>query len=308
MSPRSGRIFIAFLALFVRMAGGQLWQILCYLLYQARFSEKPRDGLYHQQQARLRNSSSSAQALWQGLELAFAWTKKARNGAFRSLYLAIVAAIHVAAFTVAGLFSSRLATSSGQVLISSPNCGGVNAFIPGKYDDYTTPQAVADIAAYAIESRTQAVVAQAYASTCYVGDTQSQTCQGYATTRTGKSDLVVSSCPFKDNICSGDSVTIDSGFIDSDLDFGINAKASDRISYRRLLTCSVLNQQGYVSDWMTAPIDEYPPLNPMRIQQDYIPGDVSKYYYYGNWLSNHNYTMRYSNYSTLEVKDPYTTW
>ena len=60
MSSSSGALLVAFLALFVRLVGNHFWEIICFLIFWARTSARSRakDGLWHQQQALLRNKQT----------------------------------------------------------------------------------------------------------------------------------------------------------------------------------------------------------------------------------------------------------
>ena len=68
-----GTILIAFLAIFVKVAGGHFWDIFCYVLFHTRSTTDARDALYHQQQALLRNNLSDNRAIWQFSALAWGW-------------------------------------------------------------------------------------------------------------------------------------------------------------------------------------------------------------------------------------------
>ena len=77
LNAQSSAYFIAFIALFVRLAGGQLWAILAYLISISRSTAEPRDALYHQQQAIFRNATSPATVTWNMLKLWWFWRGRA---------------------------------------------------------------------------------------------------------------------------------------------------------------------------------------------------------------------------------------
>ena len=125
ISRRNGGLLIAFLALFVGVAGTSLWRIGCFLLHRYFSSKRAADALYHQRQAILRNASNSQSGLVILLHTCWAW----RNFAFfwRLLPPIIFAVLIFIGFAIAGVFSSAVATSMGQeVLLKSPNCGDWN--------------------------------------------------------------------------------------------------------------------------------------------------------------------------------------
>jgi hypothetical protein len=122
LSARDGAYLVALLALFVRVAGGYLWLIICFALFRSS-STSTLNGLGHQQKAILRNSTSDSAALWQFLQSAWYWRRKSNLPVARSVRLAIMAAIHITIFAAAGAFSSRVAVTDSQVLLVTANCG-----------------------------------------------------------------------------------------------------------------------------------------------------------------------------------------
>ena len=65
LSPANAAVLVAILALFVQMTGSQLWTVIQFTFHQHRASEVPKDALYHQQQAVLRNNPSDLNTLRQ---------------------------------------------------------------------------------------------------------------------------------------------------------------------------------------------------------------------------------------------------
>lgn len=78
LNSHSG-ILNAFLAIFVSIAGGHCWDIFCYIIFHMRSTVDTQDGLYHQQQALLRNDLSDNQATWQVSAIAWEWRGKAKR-------------------------------------------------------------------------------------------------------------------------------------------------------------------------------------------------------------------------------------
>ena len=70
LNERDGGLLTAFLAIFISAAGAATWNIMSYALHQSRARQESQDGLHHQQQAILRNSSSRVRASWQLMQLA----------------------------------------------------------------------------------------------------------------------------------------------------------------------------------------------------------------------------------------------
>jgi hypothetical protein len=90
------------------------------------------------------------------------------------------------------------------------------------------------------------------------------------------------SCPFHPKLCRSSTVVFDTGLIDSHTDLGINSRVADRIAYRRVTTCTVLNDTSYTTGWISqangsttqtpwrvayayfGPDETYPEMSPIR--------------------------------------------
>ena len=123
LPSQHGAYLVAFLALFVRFAGSHFWGLCCYACFQMRSSQVPRDGIYHQQQAILRNSASALRSLVDWAKMTLAWRKQGQRPALRSAGFMIWAVIHVSIFAVAGIFSSKVTRTGSEVLMRGDICG-----------------------------------------------------------------------------------------------------------------------------------------------------------------------------------------
>ena len=121
LSIRNGAILIAFLALLVKFSGSQLWGIVKYAIHQRRASQSPRDGLYHQTQAILRNADSANQATTELLQATFYWRKHAKKPFRRSMALAMLPLINLVAFGIAGKSIVALTQSTANHIALSTN-------------------------------------------------------------------------------------------------------------------------------------------------------------------------------------------
>ncbi|TGJ84260.1 hypothetical protein E0Z10_g4490 [Xylaria hypoxylon] len=119
-------LLIAFTAFFIAFIATRTWKILCFAFHSASSTSDPRDVIYHQSQAILRNSSNPEEGI--RLFLSLLWkTRHLKRKFIRPFFMATAAIFCVAAFTIAGGFSSRISTAVGnEVLISSTNCGHSN--------------------------------------------------------------------------------------------------------------------------------------------------------------------------------------
>lgn len=274
LSTRNGAILTSFIATFVTIIGAQLWKILCFSFHQSRASQEPRDGLYHQHQNVFRNSSTPGGAAWSFMLQIWHWWGRARHSLIRSLPWALFSILYIIIFAVLSVFgSSEVAKAAGQDrLIQGSQCGywrsNGSATGQGSFEAKVT-----------IDSKRAAT----YARDCYDGSADALKCNIYATPHIGW-EGGEADCPFKDEICYGNNTyTMDTGLVDSYDDLGINTPQKERLKYRRVTTCSVLGEQGYVANGS-------------------VPGLVT--WNYGPSLGE-NYTWSYSKYS-LRANAGYT--
>lgn len=76
ISQQYGAILIAFIALYVGAAGRSLWKIVRFSLHMAFSSALAQDGVHHQRQAVLRNTSLAHDAALDLLRVYLAWRKR----------------------------------------------------------------------------------------------------------------------------------------------------------------------------------------------------------------------------------------
>lgn len=227
----SGAILVAFLALFVQFTGTHLWGISRFTIHQIRVSKTPRDGLYHQQQVILRNFSP-ADAATALVQVGWQWRSRIRNPARRSLPLALVPLAHSIVFLLAAILSATASSSQGnEVLVSSPYCGLIN---------YGTPNltAVVNILnSYETQSLSDSA---SYARSCYASEGTGRTWQDCSTFPASRLPVIQTntSCPFEADICTAPSIQLDTGLMDSDLSFGMNAPPSNRVKFRKVTSCA----------------------------------------------------------------------
>lgn len=112
-------------------------------------------------------------------------------------------------------------------------------------------------------------------------------------------------CPFPDPdacIDPQNNIQVDTGYIDSNKDLGINAPPKNSIFYRKITTCAVVNSTSWATNFVKGPAD-------------ILPSDTSIYYYFGPPFNGSNsnssgfvsnYTFSVSNYSLYLPTDAYT--
>ena len=230
-SLTTGAILIAFLALFIQFTGSRLWGILRFTIHQIKVIKRPQDGLHQQQQVILRNFSP-ADAARSLIQVGWAWRSKIPNSMTRLLPLTLVALVFWIAFLLAAILSAAASTSQGdEVLISSPYCGHLNfaitnlTTITNFYTDYETKSTSDSIS---------------YARSCYPSDSTGRTWQDCSTFPIPRLPTTRrnASCPFDMGICRAPPIQLDTGLMDSDLAFGINAPPENRIAFRKVTTCA----------------------------------------------------------------------
>lgn len=214
--------------------------------------------------------------------------------------------MNVAAFAVAGIFSSHVTSTTNLVLVRNQTCGSwrwpavetLNAVesVGINLKDHST--LALGWSAYYSELLRRSRRDVTYARRCY-DDTQnspSPDCQLYITQQIPYTTEENAPCPFDNGLCLSPAVQTESHHIFSDTDLGINTAKADRVAYRRKMTCSVLYTEGYTSSSVTPllPGDTY-------VEGAY-PYSNNTYFYYGPnieppTLSAANYTAYYSNYS-----------
>lgn len=116
LGRQSGAILIAFLALYVGLAGSGCWNIVRFLLHRIFSTSSDVDGVYHQRQTILRNAGTAHSAVWELFQVSIAWRGKgARRHIKRLLPVMGLSAVLSLAFAAAGMISALLRTQFGHV-------------------------------------------------------------------------------------------------------------------------------------------------------------------------------------------------
>ncbi|KAH9894506.1 hypothetical protein F4778DRAFT_794546 [Xylariomycetidae sp. FL2044] len=192
---------------------------------------------YHQRQVILRNSPSPENSITQLLRLL--WTSRASKHQTPKVPTAIAAVIGVVflvSFTAAGGFSSRISSSVGdEVLVSSSRCGRLYSNF--KSSDQGSLQ-------YFTESLSNAAN---YVQQCYTGAKGTVGCGRFAKPRLPTTLNTSAACPFPEEMCRSPSrnIRLDTGFLDSHKDFGLNSPPDQRVLWRKVLQCAPLVTKGF---------------------------------------------------------------
>lgn len=254
LTAENSAYLIAFIALFVRFAGSQLWSVLTFLVSFARSTEKPQDAVYHQQQAILRNTTQPVSVLWSMLKLSWFWRDTAVRAKSRTALFSLSSLGYIAAFAAAGIFSSKISSTQSEVLlIPIPQCGfwpwpTLWHFNSSKETLQDRQQERAEYFSNIFQLYDKA---HDYVSKCYntTLNSPSEFCLPYGRSQISWSTNSSAECPFEKDLCTADAIQFDSGFINSRTHFGINTRVDD-IEYRRVVTCAPITTEGYVSGWV----------------------------------------------------------
>ena len=248
------------LAVFVTIAGGQFWTILRFALHQLRASQdtdRQSNTFYHKEQVVLRNTTSSLNAAQLLLKLRWESRRNVRS-ASHNIPLVVIAVLSAAFFFVAAAFSNTLTNAGPQVLSRSPFCGFWNqTYLDIAQDGIDAAMGSVQNMALANEANAKrnqnTELSLQYAQGCYLGQsTESSNCDTFQSSALAVTMTNESSCHFSAEVCrSGvDTVVFDTGLINTHTDLGINAAPSDRLSFRRVTNCTVLDNANLTTGWI----------------------------------------------------------
>ena len=207
----------------------------------------------------------------------------------RSLAFVAMAILHMAAFGIAGLFSSRIVVTDSSVLVRSDVCGAwsiSDLFTESNFNNFSeSPDVLREKESYAINSRLGLTSSLAYARNCYPLESFCEDSE-YIVGALNQTYNFNASCPFDESLCLSEGVEIDTGFIDSAIHLGINAKPGDRVLYRKSISCAVLNDSLHVTDY----------VGPDPNNTAY-PYEKEIFFYYGPDTQGNNFTASFNNYT-----------
>ena len=279
LTKRDGGLLLAFLALFVTIAGTCFWRIVCFVLHYKLSSESFKDGIYHQRQAILRNAANSTSGLWSLLQMNWVWRKHTQAQPYRRILpLIMFSVIIICVFILGSIFSSKISTSMGnEVLLLGSTCsihsqdGLDSEYFFGTYVPY-----MAERTAFSAN----------YAQECYGKGAMIQNCPTFLRKNLKWTSEHNIGCPFpgKDKICRSNSTNLrlDSGYINSNFDLGINSPPEDQFLYRTVVECAPLNHEGYSKN-ITIHLGENG-TSPRHLMR----------YYYGGSTKDSQMTYQYS--------------
>ncbi|KAF2715314.1 hypothetical protein K504DRAFT_529505 [Pleomassaria siparia CBS 279.74] len=246
LTRQNGGFLIAFLAIFVGMVGKSFWRLGCFMLHRYFSSDLPEDGLYHQRQAILRNSDGAQDGGWRLIMSLLAWRsgRRAVRPIMRLLPIIIFSFTISAAFGIASIFSSRVTSeTANEVLLKGTDCGLLDQDKPEDGSELLTT-----LQPFYAEGASRNL---GYAQKCYVNQTGVDGCNLYIKPKLPIFADSNATCPFGDSICKNGTgnLVLDTGYLDSALDLGINAPKSQRFQVRFVHECAPIKTQGFMEKY-----------------------------------------------------------
>lgn len=251
MSHHNGAILTAFLAVFIAFTGSKFWRITCFFIHQLLLpkSDAAQDGLYHQRQAILRNATDEKIGFLTFCRILWAWRRRAHQPFNRMIPAIGISLIITVGFILASIFSSRISSSMGnEVLIASPDCG---IAIPNP-NSSALPTAKQSLAIYDPWISQRLTSYANYAQRCYLDSsgadsTGKDSCTPFVKRKLSSTINRNASCPFDERICRNQdgNIMIDTGYLDSQAELGLNTPADLRFKFRKTLQCAPLKSENY---------------------------------------------------------------
>jgi len=256
------------------MAGAFLWRLVKFTTHQLKAqsgSGPVRDGHWASQMIILRNSGSPSLVLFDALRTVMAWRKLSLG----SLALILLAAVFAPLLGITSILSSKIIEPDlPRGRMSGNDCG---------YWDVT------DVDAYRIVALlNETLPAVNYADSCYTQSSDSVLCSRSFVQSTIDFDVVTDvECPFgadddDNSLCIAPAIRMDSNFIDTRDNLGLNTPDADRLFYRHVTTCAPINANAYLTD----AFETFGPAGNTT-------SDKCLFYWLGDFSTN-NYTYRYN--------------
>jgi len=241
LTKRDGAFLTAAIAIFVSFAGARFWRVVTFVVSLCLTKRAPQDGVYHQRQAVLRNSPDALSTCWTLWRVNWAWRKKKGRVWRRVMPLVVIAFLVGLALAAVGVLSSQISSSMGnEVLLNGKQCGWVDSDNMSPFVQHTIFEP------YTSQLHQAAILR---AQQCYTTDASTENCPTFVKPGFPLSVITNASCPFQASMCQDNSsnLIVDTGYLNSHFDFGVNAAPSNRILFRSRMHCAPLVLEGYSS-------------------------------------------------------------
>jgi hypothetical protein len=244
LTQRWGGVLTAFLAIFVSVVGGSFWNIIAFSVHQCNTTHplRLRDALHYRRQVILRNRSAMS-ATWDFLKIWHESRRTAAQPALRLLPTALLATMILVMFYVSGIFTSYISSTPGNsTLVTGPSCGGYS---------FTSDPSNSVAATELGKQFADTYQAASYVQECYSETASGVDCGAFVRPSLPFTIEQNATCPFAAGMCvynDHSAIRMDSGLMDSFWDMGINARAQERIKYRRVMTCAPVFGEQFIED------------------------------------------------------------
>merc|ERR1712072_690567 len=241
LPARYGDFLVAGLALIVTLTGEGLWKIVAYILHQVGAKGSDMDIQHLEHQVILRNQAMPFDSILEFSKIAWTWRHSRLRPLRRAFGLMFWPLIILMGFSLASVFSanvSKPAYEVNRILLESNACG---LLMPSIEDQQTEKGRFETHEKYMKDMRQS----RAYAEECYRGLHGSAICNDFASARLPYTIQQEVTCPFGNRCLLGRSgaVRYDTGKLNSHVHLGVNAVPADRVDFRKVTTCSVLDIQ-----------------------------------------------------------------
>lgn len=316
LHPTQAVILTNCVALFVTLFGAQFWTIVRYGLHQMSALNDPEMSTPHlnKQQVILRNASSGVSTARLMLKLAWKSRRSTGKRSKRSWSIGLIAILYALLVMGVELFSSKVIgvrkiNVGDPVLSRSKHCGVWNNTYYGIVidGDFTNEEEFGLWVQHGEKLASEVQLSYEYAQECYMStNTDNQKSSTCSSMKKAKIPWQVDDgpCPFEQHMCYGGSkaLVMDTEYIDSYDDLGINARPKDRLKYRRITTCAVVNGTGRVTGWDGQVSDS---------DDSSIPRETAYAHFGPSLYKNTDYTYSLSNFASfydnfsVQVTNPY---
>jgi len=259
VSTQAGNYLTAALSVLVALAGIAFYGTVAYILHQNFATRGNKDVLDHQLQVLFRSNSGALESFFESVKLYWAWRKIRKHAWRRVLPFSVAAAFLWGFFIACSILTANVASDgNGHVFVRAVprGCGDV-AFGPPdvSVEELGNPERAMTKKARERYLFSNLKWARAYSEAHYdIGGLARASMPPISISR--KTTLPFESkevgCPWKGhtkclgyNNTEGPAFSMDTGFLDSHSDLGINSPPTDRVQIRKTSTCGVIDTSAY---------------------------------------------------------------
>ena len=285
LSHAAAGVLQSTIPIWITFVGSACWNIVMRLYYHCLFLQD-KDAITlpaskWQTHLMIRNSAGDFTILGEAFSFLKSWGWRGRIWR-RILPITFLSLFYWATWTVWGIVSFYIWQDRVPLvgLIKSPNCG---------YLAFNNTQSTVPFRSTGVS---QTILAETWVSQCYgETSTDSAACNLYPSQSLNVIPTDEVKCPFTSpDICITTNSTphqMDSGLINSHFDLGMNAPPSERVSYRKVTTCSPVHTTPFAQVLFANQTDEAAYYSSDTVLQRFFFGPINNYtaytYEYNTW-------------------------